>query len=210
MKTKLTYFAVLASICLFNPAAAQDITERPVNYAKKAPLASIDPATGKLTYGPYANHKRDLKVNIIPDFSHAGYMGGGVALPSYASIPVQVTLSPQDAGDDHARITQAIDQVASLSPDARGIRGAIFLTAGRYRVSQPIVINTSGIILRGEGQGVDGTIIESTTTEHKAEIIQVEGTGSGRRTRAAQNDHRTRVTQSHSRSSHPQPPRRRR
>ena len=185
---------LLASVASSNPSADAPV-ERPVNYAKKAPLASIDPATGKLTYGPYANHKRDEVVNILPDFSYAGYMGGGVALPIYSSIPVKAELTAQESGDDYTRIKQAIDKVAALPPDARGIRGAVHLKAGRYRISQPLLIKTSGIILRGDGQGASGTIIEATTTEHKSSIINVAGEGTGRKTQPATPDHRTRITQ---------------
>ena len=57
-------------------------TPRPLNTANGAPLASIDASTGALYYAPYANEGQDNVVNILPDFSHAGYMGGGVALPT--------------------------------------------------------------------------------------------------------------------------------
>ena len=40
---------------------------------------------GRLVYVP------DEKGNIIPDFSHCGYMGGGVALPD---VPVVLTVRP--------------------------------------------------------------------------------------------------------------------
>ena len=41
---------------------------------------------GKLVYTP------DEKGNVIPDFSHYGYTGGGVALPD---VPVVMTVIPQ-------------------------------------------------------------------------------------------------------------------
>ena len=198
---RLTY-TLLFSLLIAAPlsAAAKDyndalLTQRPVNTAKDAPLASLDSVTGKLSYGPYANHKRKDKINIIPDFSYAGYMGGGIALPSYTSIPLRVSLSPQDEGDDYVRIKDAIDQIAALPPDARGIRGAVHLAARGYRISQPLLIQHSGIILRGDGQGKDGTIIESTSREHKSVVIRAAGSGSGRKTRPAQQDYRTAITQ---------------
>jgi len=42
-------------------------------------------ASGKLAYNKFANEGETNKDNIIPDFSTAGYKGGGVALPE---IPV--------------------------------------------------------------------------------------------------------------------------
>lgn len=194
-----TVIIVAAGLSLTSVATGNSVTsapiERPVNYSKKAPLASIDKTTGKLTYAPYANHKRDELVNILPDFSHAGYMGGGVALPSYSSIPIKVSLNAQDTGDDYARIKSAIDEIARLPKDARGIRGAVHLKAGRYRISQPIIIRHSGIIVRGDGQGKNGTIIEATSTEHKTVVISAEGEGKGRKTLPAPKDYRTSITQ---------------
>ena len=106
--------------------------ERPINRAADAPLASI--IDSKLQY-------------LIPDFSYAGYMGGGVALPTYDSISVQRTLTPSSGGDDTAILQQALDEVGSLPVDARGIKGAVLLTRGTYTISQPLRITSSGVIL---------------------------------------------------------------
>ena len=46
-----------------------------------------------------------MQVNTIPDFSYAGYMGGGVSLPT--DIPIEATVTPE-AGDDARRIQAAI------------------------------------------------------------------------------------------------------
>src|SRR5688572_21260042 len=46
----------------------------------------------------------------IMDFSHAGYMGGGVAIPS---VPVKIILSPL-AGDNTDAIQKAIDEVSKM------------------------------------------------------------------------------------------------
>src|SRR5262249_13069577 len=62
----------------------------------------------------------------IMDFSPAGYMGGGVALPS---VPVLQTVSPS-GGDDTGAIQAAINAVSALAPDSNGFRGAVLLTAG--------------------------------------------------------------------------------
>src|SRR5437660_5717 len=79
---------------------------------------------GQITYR--TNDRGDR----VPDFSHAGYRGGGVPLPE---VPARVLVTPV-AGDNGARIQAAIDYVATLAPDATGLRGAVQLAAGRYEI----------------------------------------------------------------------------
>ena len=105
--------------------------------------------TGRLVY------RADSEGNYVPDFSHAGYMGGGVPIPQ---VPVKVALRPGD-GDDSASIQAAIDEVSRLPRDSEGFRGAVLLERGRFILDQPIVIRTGGVILRGEGQDEDGTVL---------------------------------------------------
>ncbi|MDF2922169.1 MAG: hypothetical protein K0R57_1083 [Paenibacillaceae bacterium] len=117
---------------------------------------------GALQYNAYANEGEANAVNRMPDFSYAGYKGGGVALPVRSSIPVKATLSPS-GGDDRAQIQNAINTVSALSPDANGFRGAILLTAGTYQVGDTLHMEQGGVVLRGEGQGADGTILLGTS-----------------------------------------------
>ncbi|MCK5136778.1 MAG: hypothetical protein KAR19_13390 [Bacteroidales bacterium] len=105
---------------------------------------------GKLIYENYANRGEDTTVNILPDFSFAGYMGGGVPLPE--NIPVKITLEPSRTGDDRNMIQDAINQVSALSPDMNGFQGAVLLKKGLYKVNGPLEIKTAGVILKGEGQ----------------------------------------------------------
>jgi len=93
--------------------------------------------------------------NTIPDFSNAGYMGGGVPVPY---VPTRETLWPVP-GDNSATIQAAIDRVSSLPPDAAGFRGAILLKTGTYELEQPLYIRASGVVLRGEGMSDIGTIL---------------------------------------------------
>ncbi|MEM9329159.1 MAG: T9SS type A sorting domain-containing protein [Bacteroidota bacterium] len=143
-----------------------------VALALKAQLVSQNPQ-GDLVYNFYANRGQSNAVNKVPDFSRAGYMGGGVALPN---VPVRVTINPI-AGDDGASIQAAIDQVSALTPDAQGFRGAVLLKAGVYEVAGSLTISTNGVVLRGEGQGAGGTKIIATG-QVKRSLIQVQGTGS--------------------------------
>lgn len=129
---------------------------------------------GSLTYAPFAMKDQTNAVNVIPDFSHAGYKKGGVPLPD---VPVQFTLTPT-AGDNRAAIQAAIDQVEAMTPDANGFRGAVLLKKGIYEVNGSLTIEASGVVLRGEGQGDNGTVLNASLAQ-KHDFILVQGTGSG-------------------------------
>jgi len=167
---------------------------RTVDNTASAPLMRLDNISGKLVYGLYANHQQSNLDHILPDFSYAGYGGGGVALPAYDTIAVQQTLSPEP-GDDYARIQAALDAVSARPVDSRGIRGAVLLTSGAYEVSGTLLISASGVILRGEGQGADGTILTATTTTPESVLVSVLGEGSGRLPRRADDEAETTITQ---------------
>ena len=128
----------------------------------------------RLAYGTFAMKEQSNAVNRIPDFSHAGYMGGGVALPN---LPTIITLSPS-GGDDTALIQSAIDQVEAMDPDLNGFRGAVLLKAGTYQVDGQLFIEESGVVLRGEGQGQDGTILLANMRV-KENFLHIRGSGSG-------------------------------
>jgi len=121
-----------------------------------APTASrVYPGVeNKLAYIP------DDQGNTIIDSSHAGYGGGGVAIPT---IPVRETVWPV-AGDNTENIQAAINKVSSRPLDTGGFRGAVLLKAGYYKMATPIRIDASGVVLRGEGMGDTGTILIGTGT----------------------------------------------
>ena len=118
-------------------------------------------AEGKLEYRTTARGDR------VVDFSHAGYMGGGVALPS---LPVMKDLAPS-GGDDTAAIQKALAEVAAL-PVAQGFRGAVLLKPGTFHCTMPIAITQDGVALRGSGSGPGGTLIEMTGEPHAALMIE--------------------------------------
>src|SRR5690349_19834257 len=125
------------------------------------PLVALK--NGKLIYTKYANRDQQNTVNQIPDFSNAGYHGGGVSLPG---ITVNETVVPQK-GDCRALIQAAIDKVSALPLDAHGHRGAVLLKAGTYPVEGSLFIRASGVVLRGDGNGLDGTVLIATQkTKH--------------------------------------------
>ena len=64
---------------------------------------------GKLEYAGYANEAQTSMGNRVIDYSHAGYQGGGVAIPW---VPVVMELEPTPGeSDDFRRIQDAIDYV---------------------------------------------------------------------------------------------------
>lgn len=116
---------------------------------------------GKLEY------KTTPQGDRLVDFSHAGYMGGGVALPT---LPVKQEVAPSDA-DDTAAIQAAVGEVAAL-PIVQGFRGAVLLKPGTFHCAKPITIQHGGVVLRGSGSGKGGTLIEMTGEPHTALMIE--------------------------------------
>jgi hypothetical protein len=117
----------------------------------------------------------DAEGNRIPDFSVAGYQGGGVPLPN---LPVVANVAPI-AGDNTAHLQAAIDVVELRTPDANGFRGAVLLAPGDYPISSPLLIRASGVVLRGSGTGTNpavDTVIRHTGTA-TSDVIQI-GIGS--------------------------------
>jgi hypothetical protein len=112
----------------------------------------------------------------IMDFSTAGYMGGGVALPS--NVPVKKTVKPSGAADETATIQAAINEVAAM-PLNGGFRGAVLLAPGTFVCSNTIVIPASGVILRGSGDGPNGTAIQMLGGRH----VAIATRSAGRQTR---------------------------
>ena len=100
-------------------------------------------------------YKKDARGNRLPDFSHAGYRGGGVKIPDVA---VKAVVHPSGS-EDRKEIQLAIEKVSALEVGPDGFRGAILLKAGRYKVSGTLYIQKSGIVLRGEA----GTVINHHT-----------------------------------------------
>ncbi|MFI9270879.1 peptidoglycan-binding protein [Kitasatospora sp. NPDC052896] len=108
-------------------------------------------ANNHLSYG------HDAQGNRIPDYSFAGYDGGGVPLPTVAT---KVTVPAPGGGDDTGAVQAAIDKVSALPLDANGFRGAVQLAAGSYQIAGSLTINASGVVLRGaDGNAADTTLV---------------------------------------------------
>ena len=158
--TLLTFFLMTAGLAM--------------NHAQSSTLVYMGP-DGSLAYQPYANQGEDTLVNVIPDYSYAGYMGGGVALPE--NVSVRITLEPNGSADNRVRIQDAIDQVSAMPLDANGYRGAVLLKAGLYKVHGTLIISTSGVVLRGEDQlpaSHGGTELVATA-KYQHSLINIRG-----------------------------------
>lgn len=145
------------------------IVTAPAHPSRAEPWISLD-SSGHLVYQTLPGGDR------IVDFSYAGYLGGGVPLPRVAAVQ---TVAPS-GGDDTAAIQRAIDQVSNLALKG-GFRGAVVLTPGTFLCSATLNINTSGVVLRGNGPLSEATTLKLTGEPHVAitvsgkEEIQITG-----------------------------------
>jgi hypothetical protein len=137
------------------------VTRAVGDWSLTQPLARLA-GNGCLEYRRYANLATSTPstdpgaIQTLPDYSYAGYLGGGKAIPM---APVRAQVSPGNANDRQA-IQNAITAVSGL-PLVNGIRGAVMIRTGRYDIDGELVINASGVVLRGQGQGSGGTILRS-------------------------------------------------
>lgn len=80
----------------------------------------------------------------LPDFSYAGYHSGEDPLPE---VPMARSVKEFGAtGDGETDDTEAFLQAIEACEG-----GAILVPAGRYRITAPLEIRKSGVVLRGEG-----------------------------------------------------------
>jgi hypothetical protein len=115
-------------------------------------------------------YERDANGDAIPDFSHCGYEMADVEIPA---VRASIVVRPAD-GDDGRRIQDAIDSLAKLPVGPGGFRGAILLAPGQFEVGGQLVINHSGIVLRGSGAGEGGTTIKATGIDRRP-LLRIEG-----------------------------------
>lgn len=148
---------IAALLCAAGPLLAAE--------AVRGPDVSLGP-DGRLSCVP------DPLGNRIPDFSHCGYAGGDRPVPE---VPVVWVLEPQP-GDNTARIQAALDELAARPLDDRGWRGALLLLRGRYEIAGQLVLRASGVVLRGQGMGTNGTVLVATGTDRRT-LVRVCGAG---------------------------------
>jgi hypothetical protein len=144
----LGWMLVAASVC-----AAQSPESLPV----------LVGASGQLRYRP------DSRGNRITDFSYAGYMGGGIPLPS---VVVKRRAKPSGS-DDTAAIQAALDAVSRLPLKSR-FRGAVLLEPGTFHCSHTLRISASGVVLRGSGSSA--SMLQLNGDPHVAVSIEGDAT----------------------------------
>ena len=117
-------------------------------------------ADGTLTY------RADEKGNRIPDFSRVGYKDSDAPIPE---LPAMRTVEPPEERDAFAdaRVQKALDETKS---------GAVLLKRGTYRFQGSIFLRNPGVVLRGEGEGLDGTVLVATQKKQHT-LIAVGGEG---------------------------------
>ncbi len=143
--------------------------------------------SGKLVY------VSDENGNRIPDFSHAGYKGGGVPIPD---IPVVKTIAPIE-GDNTIHIKNALFEIGLMPKDSDGFRGALLLTAGKYEIRGTINFGVDGVVLRGVGDGDDpasSTILWATGNSPNQRTVLIAGGGASTRWRDEIPNTRTKIT----------------
>lgn len=89
----------------------------------------------------------------LPDFSYAGYHMGEADLPDVAQVIHVADYGAVGDGltDDTAAIQSAID--------AANDGGAVVFDSATYRLEGRLIVNASGVVLRGGGSGDNGTIL---------------------------------------------------
>lgn len=115
-------------------------------------------SAGKITY------EADEKGNQVLDFSYCGYRQSADSIPLVSGV-IYIPHTPTNAS---ASIQRAIDRLAMLPPDSKGQRGAVILAQGVYELDKSIIINSSGIVLRGSNK--KQTILKKTGYERGSAI----------------------------------------
>jgi hypothetical protein len=94
----------------------------------------------------------------VPDYSHAGYGGGGVPLPVDGYGAPVVHLSPTGNIDDLTRISEAVANISKLPLNSHGFRGVLQLSAGTFNLTNGTL--SLRVIIRGAGSSLSsGTVL---------------------------------------------------
>jgi len=127
-----------------------DYKEPVQNEAEDAKI--VEPVDGKLKYNSYNEYG-----DTLSDFSYAGYYAGEVELPDTEKLPVAMTVEPTGTEDDTEMLQAAIDKIYEESSDDR--MKVLKLKAGKYYINKNGIKLKSGILLSGEGQSHNGTVL---------------------------------------------------
>lgn len=148
MNCRATFLFGLLMAVACGPKAVPEKPEAPVD-----PPGPVNPpaADTTLTSGmEELDRLQPLFKDVIPDFSRVGYRWGDEEIPHLTEI-IATLEAPSDGADAGSLIQKAIDGASG--------QGVILLKAGTYNVGGTLILNKSGIVLRGEG---DGTKVVAT------------------------------------------------
>lgn len=159
---KILLYSLIVLVFSFNGFKSNQCIKGSLNanrsvYERDFQVQDIPPTTSLVYPGTNGRlvYVADSLGNRIPDFSNAGYKGGGVPIP-YVAVKETVWPVP---GNNSDNIQAAIDRVSALPQGASGFRGAVLLKMGIYELEKPLNIRASGVVLRGEGMSDIGTIL---------------------------------------------------
>lgn len=116
------------------------------------------PGTGDANWTPDLLAQAEAGNMYLPDFSYAGYRNGEASLPTGEGWTVVNVLdhgaTPDDETDDTAAIKAAIAAAEKVS-------GSVILAfpAGRFIISDVLMIDKENFILRGAGSQSGGTVL---------------------------------------------------
>jgi len=131
-------FRAIAALAVWGASAA-------IAGPKNQELPWVQMQNGHLVYGT------DAERNRIPDFSTAGYEEGDAPIPD---VPVKMRVEALGDNareqDATARIQSAIEAMSQLPLDEHGIRGALLLGPGTYRIAGTINLDVSGVPASGK------------------------------------------------------------
>ena len=114
--------------------------------AAQSPEALTVNAERQIEYHPYPNGDR------IPDYSYCGYKVSEAPIPDLLADPsVSVVRVSPSGGDDTLPIQDALDYVGGLPLRDDGFRGVVLLEPGRFQLNGSLLIDRSGVVLRGSG-----------------------------------------------------------
>ena len=112
--------------------------------------------------------KAKKEVYIPMDYSACGYHASEIAIPDVRNA----VFVGSNGADCYETLQRAINYVSALKPDKNGPRGAVLLGEGTFRISKPLRISTSGVVIRGAGR--DKTTIIKQGYDRGA-LLYIEG-----------------------------------
>ncbi len=156
---------------VYNNSDLHAMTLDPPAQADAVNACIVAPSGDNLIYNSYNNSTGDK----LSDFSYAGYYAGKICLPNSDNLTQFETILPSSSSaiDDTSRI-QTIINNANAEYKSSGKVQVVTLSHGKYNINSSGLNLKSGVILRGEGQNPNGTVLYAySATKHN--VIKITG-----------------------------------